>query len=83
MWAEHRLEIVTRGSVHKFGQDEALRAYLLGTGKRVLLEAGPLDRIWDVGLAADDPRAADPATWQGFDLLGAALMAARAGLAAG
>lgn len=82
VWTEHRLGIVTRGSVHKFGQDEALRGYLLGTGERVLVEASPLDRIWGIGLAADDPRAADPATWRGLNLLGEALMAARAELVA-
>jgi ribA/ribD-fused uncharacterized protein len=53
----------------------------LGTGEQVLVEASPRDRIWGIGLAADDPRAADPATWRGLNLLGFALMQARAELA--
>ncbi|WP_425576290.1 NADAR family protein [Streptomyces glaucosporus] len=80
-WARHRFGIVVEGSVHKFGRHDELRAYLLATGERVLVEASPLDRVWGVGLAADDERAADPARWRGLNLLGFALMEARARLA--
>ncbi|GAO06701.1 NADAR family protein [Streptomyces lydicamycinicus] len=76
-WRRHRFDLVVEGSVHKFGQDAALREYLLGTNSRVLVEASPVDRIWGIGLAADDERAADPARWRGLNLLGFALMAAR------
>ncbi|SOE10841.1 hypothetical protein SAMN06272775_1860 [Streptomyces sp. 2323.1] len=76
-WQRRRFALVVEGSVHKFRQDAALREYLLGTGSRVLVEASPLDRIWGIGLAADDERAADPARWRGLNLLGFALMAAR------
>lgn len=79
-WAEARFELVTQGSVAKFGQDEALLAYLLGTGQRVLVEASPLDRVWGIGLAADSELAGDPARWRGLNLLGFALMEARARL---
>jgi len=77
VWRERRFAIVVTGSVHKFGADEDLRSYLLGTGRRVLVEASPLDRIWGIGLAADDPRATDPDRWRGLNLLGFALMEAR------
>jgi ribA/ribD-fused uncharacterized protein len=80
VWEAARFEIVVAGSTAKFGQDPALRAYLVGTGSRVLVEASPLDRVWGIGLAADDPRAADPAGWRGLNLLGFALMEARAAL---
>lgn len=76
-WRRHRFDLVVEGSVHKFGQHPALRKYLLGTHSRVLVEASPLDRIWGIGLAADDDRAADPARWRGLNLLGFALMEAR------
>ncbi|MDG4800427.1 NADAR family protein [Micromonospora sp. WMMD980] len=81
IWAARRWDIVVAGSVAKFGQHEPLRRFLLGTGDRVLVEASPTDRIWGIGLTADDPRAADPATWQGENLLGFALTEARARLA--
>ncbi|WP_329283566.1 NADAR family protein [Streptomyces sp. NBC_00691] len=77
VWARERLGIVVEGSVHKFSSDESLRAYLLSTGSRVLVEASPVDRVWGIGLAADDPRAHDPAKWRGDNLLGFALMEAR------
>ncbi len=48
-----------------------------GTGDRVLVEASPTDRIWGIGVAATDERAADPARWLGLNLLGRALMDAR------
>ncbi|WTP81908.1 NADAR family protein [Streptomyces sp. NBC_00178] len=83
VWTRERFALVVEGSVHKFGQDPALRAYLLGTGDRVLVEASPLDRIWGIGLTGDDPRAADPSSWRGLNLLGFALMEARSRLRAG
>lgn len=79
-WAAERFELVVTGSAAKFGQDERLRTYLLGTGQRVLVEASPLDRIWGIGLAADDERATSPERWRGLNLLGFALMEARARL---
>ncbi|MFC3997982.1 NADAR family protein [Nocardiopsis sediminis] len=82
VWRERRFDIVVRGSVHKFGQNAELGAFLRATAARVLVEASPLDRVWGIGLAADDERAADPALWPGENLLGFALMRARTELAA-
>ncbi|MEU0885391.1 NADAR family protein [Lentzea sp. NPDC005914] len=81
-WVSARMEIVVAGNLAKFGQDPALRSYLLGTGSRVLVEASPLDRVWGIGLAADDPRASDPGSWLGLNLLGEALMEVRSRLSA-
>ncbi|MGA5822056.1 NADAR family protein [Kitasatospora sp. NPDC094028] len=80
-WEAGRFELVVEGNVAKFRQDEDLLGYLLGTGSRVLVEASPLDRIWGIGLAADDIRAQQPDEWRGLNLLGFALMEARARLA--
>ncbi|MFD7231250.1 NADAR family protein [Streptomyces sp. NPDC059881] len=77
IWERERFAIVVEGSVHKFSQHTDLRAFLLATGDRVLVEASPMDRIWGIGLAADDERAHDPARWRGLNLLGFALMEAR------
>ncbi|MGC9408427.1 NADAR family protein [Streptomyces sp. DZ1-3] len=77
VWERERFRIVVEGSVHKFASDPALRAYLLGTGERVLVEASPVDRVWGIGLAADDAAATDPERWRGANLLGFALMGAR------
>ncbi|MGW6600265.1 NADAR family protein [Streptomyces sp. NPDC055036] len=77
VWERERFGIVVEGSVHKFGQDAALRGFLLATGDRILVEASPMDRIWGIGLASDDERARDPERWRGLNLLGLALMEAR------
>jgi ribA/ribD-fused uncharacterized protein len=77
VWARHRWDVVVTGSVAKFGGDPKLREYLLATGRRVLVEASPMDRIWGIGLAADSDRAMSPRTWRGLNLLGFALMEAR------
>ncbi|MGW0706970.1 NADAR family protein [Streptomyces sp. NPDC002643] len=82
-WERERFAIVVEGSVHKFAAHADLRTFLLGTGDRVLVEASPLDRVWGIGLAADDERAMDPARWRGPNLLGFALMAARERLRTG
>jgi ribA/ribD-fused uncharacterized protein len=80
VWAAQRFELVTRGNVAKFGQEPSYRAYLLATGDDVLVEASPHDKIWGIGLGVEDARAADPRKWQGKNLLGFALMKARATL---
>jgi ribA/ribD-fused uncharacterized protein len=80
-WADRRFAIVVAASRAKFGQHPDLRAWLLGTGDRVLVEASPTDRIWGIGLAATDERATDPERWRGLNLLGFALMQTRSHLA--
>ncbi|MFJ6014558.1 NADAR family protein [Streptomyces sp. NPDC092952] len=82
IWERERFALVTAGSVHKFRAHPELREFLVNTGERVLVEASPMDRVWGIGLAADDPRAARPAAWRGLNLLGFALMDARAELRA-
>ncbi|MEZ3181395.1 NADAR family protein [Streptomyces pimonensis] len=95
-WRRERFGIVVEGSVHKFAAHADLRGFLLGTGERgkpgaapaegwgrVLAEASPVDRVWGIGLAADDEGATDPERWRGPNLLGFALMEARRRLRTG
>jgi len=77
-WAAVRFDLVVQGNVAKFGQDGALREYLLGTGDELLVEASPRDQIWGIGLGRDNEKARDPRTWRGRNLLGFALVRARA-----
>ncbi|MDQ2874218.1 MAG: NADAR family protein [Actinomycetota bacterium] len=77
LWTANRYGIVVEGNMAKFGQNPALLAYLRTTGGRVLVEASSTDRVWGIGLAADDERAGRPSRWQGMNLLGFALMQAR------
>jgi ribA/ribD-fused uncharacterized protein len=77
-WSEARFDLVTRGNLAKFGQDERLRAHLLSTRDDLLVEASPTDTIWGIGLAADHAQARNPAAWRGLNLLGFALVRTRA-----
>jgi ribA/ribD-fused uncharacterized protein len=77
VWEANKVKIVTTGNWHKFSQHADLRQFLLATNERVLVEASPVDNIWGIGLAADAPDAANPAQWQGPNLLGFALMDVR------
>jgi ribA/ribD-fused uncharacterized protein len=80
VWEAERFSIVVAANRAKFGQHPELATWLAGTSGRVLVEASPTDRVWGIGLAATDERATDPARWRGLNLLGFALMRARADL---
>ena len=77
LWNARRFEIVTRGSVLKFGSSPELRAFIESTGRSILVEASPVDRIWGIGLAEDATDATQPDRWNGLNLLGFALIIAR------
>jgi ribA/ribD-fused uncharacterized protein len=81
VWLRRRYEIVVRANIAKFGQNADLAGFLAATGEKVLVEAAPRDVIWGIGLGAENPRSADPAQWRGQNLLGFALMDARASVA--
>ncbi|HEY3504279.1 MAG TPA: NADAR family protein [Actinocatenispora sp.] len=80
VWAARRFDLVVEGNVAKFGQDPGLGDFLTATAQRVLAEASPRDRIWGIGMSAKDDRVTDPRQWRGLNLLGFALMEARARL---
>ena len=69
--------IVYAGNLARFSQNEAMRADLLATGEKTIVEASPTDRIWGIGLAPDDERALDRTEWRGTNWLGVALMQVR------
>lgn len=77
IWQENRFSIVVEANIAKFSQNYELKEFILGTGERVLVEASPVDKIWGIGLAADDEKASNPNLWKGENLLGFALMEVR------
>ena len=81
VWVKHRERIVFEANFAKFSQHTELGQFLLNTGDRVLVEASPVDRIWGVGLAANDEKINNPHSWQGLNLLGFTLMHVRNALA--
>ena len=50
---------------------------MLATKEHILVEASPVDAIWGIGLAVDDPQLANPQQWRGQNLLGFILMRVR------
>ena len=83
VWERERENIVRTANRAKFTQNEGLRQKLMATGDTELVEASPVDRIWGVGLAADDPRITRRETWRGLNLLGKILTELRDELRAG
>ena len=80
IWNGVRQIIVYEGLLAKFSQDEELKARLAGTGDAVLAECAVHDRIWGIGLSMQDADRLDIGRWKGQNLLGYALMMARAKL---
>jgi ribA/ribD-fused uncharacterized protein len=76
-WHEVAYGIVVAGNLAKFGQHPELLEFLRRTGRRVLVEASPSDRVWGVGLGRDHPDVERPTRWLGTNLLGFALMEVR------
>ena len=81
-WNSVAREVVYRGNRAKFTTHRDLLALLLATEGTTLAEASPLDTIWGIGLAADDPAALDRAQWQGSNWLGEVLTRLREDLLA-
>ena len=77
VWDKNKYDIVVQGNLQKFSQNDNLRTFLVNTGKRVLVEASPVDKIWGIGLAQDNPKSENPLEWKGQNLLGFALMSVR------
>lgn len=76
-WDSRCYEIVKRGNLAKFSQNPELLEYLLGTRRRILVEASPRDRIWGIGMGKSNPDALCPLKWRGTNLLGFALTEVR------
>lgn len=79
-WSAVAYDLVVQGNVAKFSQHTDLKSFLLGTGEKVIVEAAPRDVVWGIGLGASNLDAHHPAKWRGKNLLGFALMEARAKL---
>lgn len=77
VWVQFREGIVFTGNLARFRQNADQRELLFATRGTTLVEASPHDRIWGIGLSADDPRAHDRSQWLGLNLLGETLTRVR------
>lgn len=79
VWNAHKEKIVYQGNFLKFSQNERLKEYLLSTGNNIIVEANKYDRIWGIGMYADDKNLLRTELW-GKNLLGKAIMQVRENL---
>lgn len=77
IWNENCCDIVVKGNYAKFSQNERLKYFLINTNDRVLVEASPYDKIWGIGMSADNPKCENPMQWNGTNYLGFCLMEVR------
>ena len=61
---------MTFSLLFQFTQNENLREQLFATKGTVLVEANPFNRIWGIGLTANNPKALNKNTWRGENRLG-------------
>ncbi|MNP56050.1 Swarming motility protein YbiA [compost metagenome] len=81
-WEAHCKQFVYEANHAKFTQNPHLLETLLATKGTTLVEASPTDRIWGVGLKAENPKILDRATWRGTNWLGEILTKLREDLLA-
>jgi len=75
LWSCVRLGYMTISCYLKFSQNKELKQELLNTDQKILVEASPFDKIWGIGISAEDAAAGKP--WNGLNLLGESLMNVR------
>lgn len=81
-WDKAAPGIVLEGNLMKFSQNPELWAVMDASGDRLLVEAASYDRIWGIGLGADDAVKMKPEEWgkRGKNLLGKSVTATRSTL---
>ena len=69
-WARDRPHAAYAACLADAGQNPGVLSWLMGTGRRRIVEGSDKDQVWAVGLRWDDPRILDEANWAGGNLLG-------------
>jgi ribA/ribD-fused uncharacterized protein len=77
VWDLVCVPVVTSGCIARCTVNPSLRAQVLATENRVVVEGSPKDRVWGVGLRWDDPKIEDQRNWRGRNLLGISWVDAR------
>lgn len=55
----------------------SIKNILISTKDSILVEASPYDKIWGIGMSANNENIENPLLWRGLNLLGFALMEVR------
>lgn len=75
IWDSKNIEIMVDVLFVKFSQNDDAKEILLSTDDRFIVEASPYDRIWGIGITADEFRSGKKA--RGENRLGSVLMMVR------
>lgn len=70
VWKKENERIVLEGNRLKFTQNPSILRQLLETEGTTLVEASPRDRLYGIGLSANNTKALNRRTWRGKNLLG-------------
>ena len=73
IWRLNAREIVYRGNLAKFSQNEQLNDYMRDVDDRSFVEGAIYDPVWGVKLSWNDPAIENPANWRGTNWLGEVL----------
>jgi len=76
-WVAVCREYVYEANYAKFTQNPHMKAELMATGDREIVEASPEDKIWGIGMHETNPDILDKDKWQGTNWLGEAIMRVR------
>ena len=76
-WSKVNFQIMVDVNYAKYSQSSRLKALLLSTEDKILVEASPYDKIWGIGIHWEDDDCLDESKWRGQNLLGKALMEVR------
>lgn len=76
-WNSVSRDVVYKGNLAKFSQNELLKKLLLDTGDLELVEASPYDTIWGIGMGVEHSDINDPTKWCGLNWLGEVLVKVR------
>ena len=70
VWSAKRYDVVLKGNILKFSQNEELLEDLKKYKDKIFVEASPEDKIWGIGLHYEDDRVLDEKLCEGQNLLG-------------
>lgn len=77
LWDNNVCYIAKEVIYSKFNQNDEYKNGLLSTDNYLIAEAAPRDKIWGIGMGANNPDLNDPKKWKGSNILGWALMEVR------
>lgn len=77
LWPQVRFDVAFNANFAKFTQNPDLCYEMMESGNAHFAEASPVDKVWGIGLDADNPLAQQQYEWQGNNLQGLVLDAVR------